>query len=113
MNLDDVFDLAGYLRYGMPTSEKEALALRGDLPGAPPAASADAEEAQRYAAGYLFGKAHPTIAPVVQPFVDALKNTGIPGMGKVPFITEGRPELQDYAGRGLARALQDILEGRK
>jgi hypothetical protein len=61
--LSDLLDQAGRLRYGMPTSQKEAMARAGSLPGSP-TPDADAEEADRYASGYLFSAAHRTLSKI-------------------------------------------------
>jgi len=100
-NVMDLLDIAGRLRYGVPTSEKEAAARRGDLPGAPVDNTADQARADRYAAGYLFGKAHPTIAAAVMPIVSQLKTSDLPVLGG------SSPELQSYALQGAQRGIQD------
>jgi len=101
MTVWDLLDLAGTLRYGMPTSEKERLARSRALPGAPKDTSAEQAPADRYAAGYLFAQAHPTIAPMVQPYVDQLKTSSL------PFLGGSSPELQAYASQGVQQALID------
>ena len=98
----DILGSIGSLRYGVPTAEKERLARMGELPGAPEDTSADQQAADRYASGYLFGQAHPTIAPAVQPYVDMLKTSDL------PFFGGSTPEEQSYASEGIRRA---ILEG--
>ena len=95
--LRDKVDVSGQLRYNMPTSEKERIALMQELPGAPkPTANAtgDAPEAQRYAAGYLFAKAHPDASKVLQPWIDRM-HTGWAG---------DSPELQSWATTGANAA---------
>lgn len=94
--LSSLADQFGRLRYGVPTSEKERLARTpGALPGAP-RADADAEEADRYASGYLFGQTWPRLAPVLQPYIDRLK------VSDVPLLGGSSPELQSYATQGVA-----------
>ncbi len=98
--LSSAADQAGRMRYGVPTSEKERLAASGSLPGAPQDQSADQGAANRYASGYLFGQAHPTLAPMVQPAVDMLKTSDLPGIGGES------PEAQSYASHGVAMSRQ-------
>lgn len=93
----DILDQAGRLRYGVPTSEKERLARAGALPGAPEP-DEDAEEADRYASGYLFSAAHPTLSRVVQPLVSRLKVSDLPAFGG------SSAELQSFADAGAAMA---------
>lgn len=95
----DALDIPGRLRYGVPTSRKEALASARALPGAPKDDSADQDVANRYAAGYMFAQQHPHLAPLVQPFVDAIKTSDL------PLIGGASPELQSYAVEGMNRAL--------
>lgn len=94
-DLSDTLDVFGRLRYGVPTSEKEAIAIRGDLPGAPVDHTADQDAANRYASGFLFAQEHPTLAPMVMPFVDRVR-TGLFG---------DSPEMQSYATAGMNQAL--------
>jgi hypothetical protein len=96
-NWRDYLDLLGQLRYGMPTSEKEALAAKGSLLGAPVGASAEQDRGNRYAAGYPFGKQSPRLAPTVQGRVDRIKTSDLPLLGG------SSPELQSYASEGVAR----------
>lgn len=96
---DDDVDIPGRLRYGVPTAEKEALASSRALPGAPVDNSADQDIANRYAAGYLFAKQHPHLAPIVQPFINALKTSDLPLFGGAS------PELQSYAQAGMNAAM--------
>jgi hypothetical protein len=86
-------DELGRLRYGVPTSEKERLALTQSLPGAP-VPDADAAEAERYASGYLFAREHPVLSEVAQPVVDRIR-TGWAG---------DSPELQSWATAGASAA---------
>jgi hypothetical protein len=86
----DFADQLGRLRYGVPTSEKERLALSGSLPGSPSAATEDASEAERYASGYLFAREHPVLQALVQPTVDA---------ARIGWFGDS-PELQSYATAG-------------
>lgn len=101
MNIADalmgLLDQAGRLRYGVPTSVKEAMARSGSLPGAPQP-DADAEEADRYASGYLFAKAHPKISKAVQPLVSRLK------VSDLPLFGGATPELQSFADAGATEA---------
>lgn len=90
-------DQFGRLRYGVPTSQKEVQALSGTLPGAP-TPTEDAEEAQRYASGYLFQEANPTIAPTIQDIVNLIK------VSDLPFFGGSSPELQSYAVHGANMA---------
>jgi hypothetical protein len=94
MTLADLFDQFGRIRYGVPTSEKERMALTGELPGSPSAAKADPLEAERYASGYLFAKQHPALAEVVQPVVDRVR---------IGWFGDS-PELQSYAQAGANAA---------
>ena len=94
MTLADLLDQIGRLRYGVPTSEKERIALSGTLPGAPAANTQDASEAQRYASGYLFAKEHPALAELVQPAVDT---------ARIGWFGDS-PELQSYATAGANSA---------
>ncbi len=99
MDLRDVLDIAGLLRYGMPTSEKERLAISGTLPGAPVDHTADQDAANRYAAGYLFAKEHPILAPIVQPMVNRLK------VSDLPLFGGSTPDLQSQATAGMNQGL--------
>ena len=74
---------------------KERLARGRELPGSPRADTEDAEEADRYAAGYLFGQNWPTAAGYIQPFVDMLKTSDLPLLGGAG------PELQSWASHGV------------
>ena len=94
---DDFLDWFGNLRYGMPTSQKEVLAISGALPGAPQDMTAEQTIANRYASGYLFGREHPTLASMVQPFVDMVKTSDL------PFFGGSTPEEQSYASEGVRR----------
>lgn len=94
----DLTDLLGYLRYGMPTSQKEALAASGALPGAPKDNTVNQDAANRYAAGFLFQRAHPTLAPIVQPLVNQIKTSTLPLLGG------SSPELQSQATAGANAA---------
>lgn len=100
-DIRDLFDLAGVIRYGVPTAEKERLAISGALPGAPEDRSPEQDAANRYAAGYLFAKQHPRLASWIQPAVDVIKTSDL------PFLGGSSPELQSYASEGSARALAD------
>ena len=93
--LSKLMDLPGYLRYGVPTSEKERLAVSGELPGAPEDPSASQDVSNRYAAGYLFGREHPTVSRAVQPLVDMVKTSDL------PFVGGSDPELQSWASQGV------------
>lgn len=87
----DWTDVLGNLRYGMPTSEKEARALRSPVP------EQDTENmpnSQRAMAGQLFQETHPTLAPMVRPWVDAAR---IAWFGDTP-------EQQSWATYGANRA---------
>jgi len=88
-SLETLLDLLGKLRYGMPTSQKEAVALQGSLPGAPPVRGADAAEAQRYAAGYLHARQYPQASRLSVPLAALIR--GLFGES---------PELQSYAAQG-------------
>ena len=101
LSIIDILDLAGVLRYGVPTSEKERLAVSRELPGAPADVSPEQGAAHRYASGYLFAQQHPTIAPIVQPLVDRLK------VSDLPLFGGSSPELQAYASQGVTRALSE------
>jgi hypothetical protein len=103
-SLRDLLDLAGTLRYGIPTSQKEIIARQQLLPGAPPANTETGEEADRYSAGYLFGLQHPELAEWVQPAVSRLKTSD------VPFFGGSSPELRSYAD---AASQQRIAAGRR
>lgn len=94
-----VFDVTGYLRYGVPVSEKERLAASASLPGAPADQSEDLDAANRYASGYLFAQQHPKLAPVVQPLIDMLKTSDL------PFFGGSSPTLQSYATAGMNQGL--------
>jgi hypothetical protein len=70
-------DQGGRVRYGVPTSEKEAMAIRGEIPGHVPAndntmLGQDIE--QRRAAAYLFGKTWPWLGPNWQPYIDKFRS---------------------------------------
>lgn len=100
--VEDPLDQLGRLRYGVPTSEKERLARTGELPGAPtynPTLSDEEnmERADRYASGYLFGKARPQVSSFIQPLIDMLKTSDLPAFGG------SSPELQSYASEGARR----------
>lgn len=95
--LNFLLDQAGRIRYGVPTSEKEALARSGSLPGAPEDFSAGQEKADRYASGFLFGQEHPYISQMVQPLVNRIKTSDL------PFLGGSSPELQSYASEGARR----------
>ena len=99
MDLRDLLDLAGVIRYGVPTAEKERMAIESTLPGAPQDFSAEQTAANRYAAGYLFGQQHPEIAETVQPWVDLIK------VSDLPLLGGSTPEEQSYASEGVRRAL--------
>lgn len=103
MDIDEVLgelaDAPGRIRYGKSTSQKEALARARALPGAPLDTSAGQEKADRYASGYLFAQNWPRLAPIVQPYVDALKTSDLPLFGGET------PESQSYATAGMNRAL--------
>lgn len=101
VDVRDLFDLVGSIRYGAPTSEKERLAISGSLPGAPEDRTAEQDAANRYAAGYLFAKEHPRFSRLVQPLVDAVKTSDLPWVGG------STPELQSYASHGATRARED------
>jgi hypothetical protein len=97
-------DVFGQLRYGVPTSEKERIALTGALPGAPAANKADPAEAERYASGYLFQKEHPVLASTVQPMVDRVR---------LAWFGDS-PELQSYAHAGAnAARIHEVPPGRQ
>lgn len=93
----DLQGLAGILRYGVPTQEKERLAREASLPGAPEDNTAEQTAADRYAAGFLFGLRYPELAVVVQPYVDRLKTSDLPLFGG------STPEEQSYASEGVQR----------
>ena len=105
-------DVAGTMRYGVGTAEKERLAVSGALPGAPLDQSADQDVANRYAAGYLFGQQYPNLAPAVQPYVDRIKTSDL------PFFGGESPEVQSWAshgvsmGAGAPRTIGDFMGGR-
>jgi len=103
MNLGKILEALdpGRLRYGVSTAEKEAIARRGELPGAPVDRSAGQEKADRYAAGFLFAKEHPDLAPILQPMVDRLKTSDL------PYFGGESPEVQSYASQGMTRALAE------
>lgn len=89
-NMSDLLDLPGYLRYGMPTSGKEAVAAGGGLPGAPYDPSANQDVGNRYAAGYLFGKQWPNFSQYAMPVVNFIH--GLAGDSS---------NLQSYANQGV------------
>jgi len=93
-SLANVLSALGNVRYGVSTEEKERLARSGSLPGSPTANTADAAEADRYAAGYLFAKEHPWLSQYIQPAVDRLK------VSTTPVFGGSSPELQSYATAG-------------
>ncbi len=95
-------DPAGELRYGVPTSEKERLAITRALPGAP-AVGADDAPAQRYASGYLSAKANPDLTAALLPLISQLK------VSDVPLLGGSSPELQSQAEAGANQAY--IQEG--
>lgn len=69
-------DVGSRIRYGVPYAVKEAMAIRGEIPGYDPrnARSAAGQEIeQRRAAAYLFGRSHPTWGPEYQPFIDMFR----------------------------------------
>lgn len=103
--LSSLADQTGRIRYGVPTSVKERLARMRALPGAPEV-TADAEEADRYAAGHLFGREHPMLSEKLQPLVSMLKTSDLPLLGG------SSPELQSYADAG-ARAGRLEAENRR
>ena len=94
MDAPDWLDVLGQLRYGVPTSEKEALAASGELPGAPVDRTADQERANRYASGYLFAQQHPTLAPATLPMVNFVHG-----------LFGDDPALQSQATAGMNRGL--------
>lgn len=101
MNLRDLLDVAGQIRYGMPTSAKEVLAVSGALPGAPVDRSAEQDAAKRYAAGYLFTREHPDAAKVLIPaatYIHALF---------------GDVDTQARAHEGMNRAMLDVDNARQ
>lgn len=100
----DVADQAGRIRYGVPTSEKERLARTGSLPGAP--SGADAETADRYAAGYLTTRQHPSLYPAIAPYIDATK-TSAPADILGALLGGDTPTVQSYATSGMNQALLD------
>lgn len=112
-NWSDYLDVLGQLRYGVPTSQKEALAAQGALPGAPQDPTAEQERANRYASGYLFGQQWPNVAPAVQPWVDRIKTSNL------PFLGGSSPELQSYASQGVAKGatsksdIKDLMKALK
>jgi hypothetical protein len=72
-------DLGGRIRYGVPTAEKEAMAMRGEIPGHDPAnmkTGTGMEAEQRRAAAYLFGKNYPNLGPNWQPIIDRVLRSG-------------------------------------
>jgi hypothetical protein len=93
--MDDLLDLLGRLRYGVTTNEKEGIAAAGSLPGAPHDSSLYKDSANRYAAGYLFTKEHPTIAPSMIPAVNILRG-----------LFGDSPEIMAQAVAGMNRARQ-------
>lgn len=95
--MSDLLDLFGKLRYGRSTAEKEAIAAKRALPGAPYDPSADQEIANRYASGYLFAENYPRLAPAVMPVVN---------MARTGWFGDS-PEVQSYANAGMNRALMD------
>ena len=95
--LSEMANQAGRLRYGMPTSEKEVIARQRSLPGAPEVDS-DAEEADRYAAGYLFRKNRPRASKALQ-WLASRAN-----VSDMPFFGGSKPELQSYADAGATAA---------
>jgi hypothetical protein len=92
--------MLGLLRYGVPTSEKERLARSGELPGSPQADTEEAAEADRYAAGYLFGLNWPAASKFIQPMVDMVKTSDLPLFGGA------NPELQSWASHGVQQGRQ-------
>lgn len=71
-----VANLGSLFRYGVPFDEKEAMAIRGEIPGYDPKnGSSDLGQKieQRRAAAYLWGKTHPQYGPDSQPFIDLFR----------------------------------------
>jgi len=101
--IEDLADAAGQLRYGVRTSRKEALARARSLPGAP-TPDEDAEEADRYAAGYLFAKKYPRFSSAFQPLVSRLK------VSDTPILGGSSPELQSYADAGATAGRRAAYE---
>lgn len=74
--LHGIGDAVAQARYGVPWEEKEAMAIRGDIPGADPrngSSDLGQEIEQRRAAAYLFGRQWPTLGPWLQPGINALR----------------------------------------
>ncbi len=102
--LYDLADQFGRLRYGVPTSEKERMAVSGEVPGAQPIQYNDRDVARenRRAAAYLFGKTWPRLAPVIQPAINRFKDYA-------PFFTddEDSEALHNIALEAVRRGSQD------
>lgn len=84
-------------RYGMTTEEKANKVMNGEIPGAPAIDELDpssAEKADRYAAGYLLQKEHPTLGPFSQMVGDMFH----PG-----------DEIQPYAHLGAGEAKREQM----
>jgi hypothetical protein len=97
-------------RYGVPSDQKHEIALTGKMPdGSPiPGASdvssssnpADLDTAERRAAGYLWGRQHPYIAPVGTAIANALKSPVMkytPGLGAIGNLISSPTESPEYA----------------
>lgn len=95
-DLLDLADILGNLRYGMPTSQKEALAISGTLPGAPKDMTADQTAANRYAAGYLFTRRHPDLAQYA-----------IPAASFIHGLFGDNEAIQSQAHAGMNEALKE------
>ena len=106
MDLRDLLDFAGRIRYGMPTSEKERLAVTGALPGAPEDKTVDQTAANRYSSGFLFALEHPTLAAAIQPVVSQIK------VSDLPILGGSSPELQSYADSGVQQGIAAYKHGK-
>ena len=72
------------LRYGVPSGEKYRMALQGAIPGAQPIkGQGDLPREERRAAGYLFGKKWPSIAPVGTEVANTLRFWEDPSLHQV------------------------------
>lgn len=81
-------DMGGRIRYGVPTSEKEAMAISGQIPGHDPRNAKTGvghEIEQRRAAAYLFGKNYPNLGPEWQSLIDRMRSGDDP---KVLAVTQ-------------------------
>jgi len=104
------------LRYGVSSAEKGRLASAHTLES--PGATSTPDQAERYAAGYLFAKQWPNLAAAggqaaadrlhfgpVEQMRRGLKM--VPGLGEL-IVDADSPELQSFATTGGSKALADL-----